>query len=371
MIRYLQIENFKSLKKIGFPLERLNLMFGLNGMGKSSLIQALLLLRQSYWMNDKNNLNQLFFNGPLLGLGTKKDVFCQTRESQQIRFFIHFRDQCEMDCRYGYGEQSQLLDSVRKTGDISINSNVFNEALFSNENFVYLSADHISPQKEYSTENFNFIGINPLGNKGNYAVPFLARMGDQIQVPSELCIKSGRTSSLIDQTSAWMGRVSPEIRLFAQDNMVTQKASMRIRYEGSRLVSDDILPINTGYGISYVLPLIVALLTSNKDSLILVENPESHLHPRAQSAMAELLSRAAAHGAQIICESHSDHIINGVRVSVKNRIISENDLTVDFFSKNSDQETKVDNINIDHNGNLSEYPKGLLDEWGILMSQLI
>ena len=78
MINYMQIENFKSLKKLSLPLEKLNLFFGMNGMGKSSVIQSLLLLRQSFWENLKSNLNYLHTNGDLIRLGTGKDIFCQS-----------------------------------------------------------------------------------------------------------------------------------------------------------------------------------------------------------------------------------------------------------------------------------------------------
>ena len=131
------------------------------------------------------------------------------------------------------------------------------------------------------------------------------------------------------------------------------------------------MPVNVGFGILYVLPLIVELLISGEDSLLLIENPESHLHPKGQTMIARLISLAANHGCQIICESHSDHIINGVRVAIKNGQISNEKVGVSFFSKNKDQETKVDNIYVDEKGNLSDYPAGLLDEWGILMMELI
>lgn len=74
MIRYVQIENFKSLKKFSMPLENLNLLFGMNGMGKSSVIQSFLLLRQSFWENHQSNLDYLYTNGELTRLGTAKDV---------------------------------------------------------------------------------------------------------------------------------------------------------------------------------------------------------------------------------------------------------------------------------------------------------
>ena len=87
--------------------------------------------------------------------------------------------------------------------------------------------------------------------------------------------------------------------------------------------------------------------------------------------IAKLISLAANQGCQIICESHSDHVINGVRVAVKDGQISNEKVGVSFFSKNRDQETKVNNIYVDEKGNLSDYPLGLLDEWGILMTELM
>ena len=87
MIRYLQIENFKSIRRLALPLKPLNLFFGMNGMGKSSVIQTLLLLRQSFWENQKAGLDYLHTNGELIRLGTGKDIFCQSaEEADMVRF---------------------------------------------------------------------------------------------------------------------------------------------------------------------------------------------------------------------------------------------------------------------------------------------
>ena len=206
---------------------------------------------------------------------------------------------------------------------------------------------------------------------GEFIVPFLALEGETIRVPDEMCLQTGKINRLIDQVSAWMAEISPGIRISAELLPAIEKAKLVISYSGDRLVSDSFLPVNVGFGIPYVLPVVVELLISGEDSLLLIENPESHLHPKGQTMIARLISLAANHGCQIICESHSDHVINGVRVAVKNKQISNNKVGVSFFSKNKDQETKVDNIYIDKKGNLSDYPLGLLDEWGILMTELI
>ena len=168
-----------------------------------------------------------------------------------------------------------------------------------------------------------------------------------------------------------MSIISPGVKIGARYLPKEERARLDISYSGQRLESAPFLPVNVGFGIPYVLPLIIALLTAKKDSLLIVENPESHLHPRGQSNISLLIARVANYGAQVICESHSDHIINGIRVAVKENIVPHEELSVVYFTKNSDQLTETVEIAVDKNGNLSDYPEGLLDEWGIQMSMLL
>lgn len=368
MINYLQLENFKSIKKLALPLENLNLFFGMNGMGKSSVIQALLLLRQSFWENHESGLECLFTNGDMIQLGTGKDIFCQSGSPEIIRFYVQYTNNIKLDCSYKYDlnnpNSDQLIRIGKGTGDD------YSVSLFS-QHFSYLGAEHLGPQKQYSIENWKRNGVAKLGTKGEFVVPFLALEGERIRVPKEMCLPTGKTNRLNDQVSAWMAEISPGIRLTAELLPAIEKAKLAISYVGNGLMSDAFLPVNVGFGIPYVLPLIVELLVSEKDSLLLIENPESHLHPKGQAMLGKLIALAAEQGCQIICESHSDHVINGVRVAAKNGLIDNEKVEISFFSKNLEQETKVNNIFIDRNGNLSDYPLGLLDEWGNLMAELM
>lgn len=370
MIKYIHIENFKSIKKIGMPLSNLNLFFGVNGMGKSSVIQSLLLCRQSFWKNGCNGIDKVFPNGDLIELGTVGEIFCHNADNNamMIRFNEDNGEKSEVNC---------LFDSNNSWSnylDCTCNSDIkFKSSAYSKDNFIYLSAEHIGPQRKYDYSKWNAEGINKLGNRGEFTVPFLAMNGDSITVPDELCIFDvrTRTNKLVDQVSAWMGRISPGIRLNTELLGGDQEAKLKISYNEDWFVSATNAPINVGFGIPYVLPVITALLTANKDSLILLENPESHLHPRGQAAIAELMSKVASSGAQIICESHSDHIINGVRVSVKEQLVDKDDVAVAYFSQDASFNTITTLIQIDKNGNLDNYPTGLIDEWGNLMSRLI
>ena len=76
---------------------------------------------------------------------------------------------------------------------------------------------------------------------------------------------------------------------------------------------------NVGFGLSYTLPVIVALLAP-AGALCLIENPESHLHPKGQTKLAELAVRASRAGVQVFVETHSDHFMDGVRIAVRSRL---------------------------------------------------
>lgn len=358
MIRFFQIENFKSLKKTNLYLGNLNLFFGCNGMGKSSIIQALLLLRQSYCKN--NTMMDLFINGDLAKLGIAKDIFCQLAEENFLRFYLK-EDEESFDARYSYKDPfSDKLQGI-------VEANCVANSIFK-KRFVYLGAEHIGPKNSYSSVNWDG---KSLGKYGEYTVPYLAYYGEQIKVNNDLCLPGARSKSLLDQVTAWMKKISPGIRLNAIEELSTQEAYLNISYDMQKLATERISPINTGFGISYVLPIIVALLVAKEDSMLLMENPESHLHPKGQTAIAELMALVAAHGVQIICESHSDHIINGVRVAVKKKKLNHKDLVVAYFDKDENQLTHIDVIDVDSKGNLKNYPEGLLDEWGNAMTELL
>lgn len=367
MITYLQIENFKSLRRVSLPLRKLNLIFGMNGMGKSSVIQTLLLLRQSYWENKKTDLNKLYINGELIKLGNVRDVYCQSAEEDYMRFLLKYSSGMEHDLVYdGLNQNPNNIATMSRENDMSN----CRESLFGRDCF-YLGAEHIGPRVDYKMERWDMSSAAALGTTGNYIVPFLALNGESFRVPECLCHEEAKSDRLLDQISAWMSCISPGVNLSALMTSGQESARLYLKYKGEKLNSIDMSPVNVGFGIPYVLPLITELLIANENTLLMVENPESHLHPKGQTAIAKLLAKVAANGSQIICESHSDHIINGIRVAVRKKELSPEDSAVYFFEKNINQETKVCPIDMDAKGNFSEYPAGLLDEWGLSMAELL
>ena len=84
---------------------------------------------------------------------------------------------------------------------------------------------------------------------------------------------------------------------------------------GLDALADRMRPTNMGFGVSYALPVITAGLLAPAGSLLVVENPEAHLHPAGQSRVGRFLAHLAASGVQVVAETHSDHVLNGVRLA--------------------------------------------------------
>ena len=107
---------------------------------------------------------------------------------------------------------------------------------------------------------------------------------------------------------------------------------------------------------------------------MLIENPEAHLHPKGQFMMGELIARAASAGIQVIVETHSDHVLNGIRVAVHDKVINPDSLKIHFFSRLEEagrMKSKVESPVIDKNGRLDQWPEGFFDEWDKSLERLL
>lgn len=122
--------------------------------------------------------------------------------------------------------------------------------------------------------------------------------------------------------------------------------------------------INTGFGITYVLPILVALLSAKKDSLILIENPEAHIHPKGQAILMELMAKAVDAGVQVVIETHSDHIVNGGLVAVNKGIIDKDKLSLYYFERDEHEHVAVGHqLNVKSDGHISPAPpQGFFDQ---------
>jgi predicted ATPase len=122
-------------------------------------------------------------------------------------------------------------------------------------------------------------------------------------------------------------------------------------------------PIHVGFGLTQVFPIIVAALSASKDDILMIENPEVHLHPAGQAQMGQFLAEVSASGIQVILETHSDHVLNGIRRSVKANKLKSEQAAIYFFRPRADDETQVINPQLDESGNIDSWPDGFFDQF--------
>lgn len=384
MIKSVEIKNFKSIKQKYFPLRNLNVLLGLNGMGKSSFIQALLMLRQSY--NNSLHNGRVELNGQFVNIGKNKDALYQYSK-ENLAFHVRFMNGKNLNLEFEYKREADYLITQEKNErDSSFKwleeNRSHKQTLFSN-NFQYLNAHRIEPTSVHSKGYFSDAKI--LGNRGEYTAHYIEEFGsDDITFDNLLHKNSSIIDSvtgknivnktLINQINLWMREISPDI-FIRTTSINSQNVLLEYEFKQPNFGrTNKFRPENVGFGISYVLPVVTALLSAKKGELIIIENPESHIHPRGQAELGKLIALTAMNDVQIIIETHSDHILNGIRVAVKEKELSEEKVVVFYFDKvvePSEQYSKITNIEIDKNGELSDYPKNILEEWSNQILKLI
>lgn len=368
MLEYVRIQRFKTLLDTRFELGSLNLFSGLNGMGKSSLLQALLLLRQSY---ERNTLLQkgLLLKGDYISLGAGRDVLAERAESNSIEFLLVWPETGPIPFRFDYKPESDLQPSVSplRLPDPERLS------LF-NENFQYLSAERVGPKTYYETSDYHIRDLNSLGNCGEYTAHFIAENGRKPLSIEAFRHPKSSSASLLENLDHWMSELSPGLRIHATMQAPLNTVSLAYAFEQGKETTADFTPQNVGFGLTYVLPVVTAILRAKPGDLVLMENPESHLHPAGQTVVGRLCAIAATQGVQLFVESHSDHFLNGVRVAVKQGKLSPDEVRLFFLERNplgAAHATQVISPEIDADGRIDLWPDGFFDEWDRQLEKLL
>jgi predicted ATPase len=202
-----------------------------------------------------------------------------------------------------------------------------------------------------------------VGSVGENIVDFMEKyMGQGLCVPPALARGESNVEHNIVQ---WLREISPgvDFSIVGDPNMLAGT----FMFNGHSA-------FHSGFGLSYALPIIASVLVHSaqlqttgkgipKSVLLMVEYPEAHLHPSAQTKMGKLLALAAACGVQIVAETHSDHLLNGVRLAIKEGGLACDDAKVFYFrAGKGDAPSSVEPLNIDKFGMLDHWPDGFFDE---------
>jgi predicted ATPase len=364
MINSVRLKNFKAFENQVLKLKNLTLLSGLNSTGKSSVLQALLLLRQSY-KQDFLPEKGLALNGDLVCIGTAQDALFEDAKENSIGFELIWKDGKQGTWLFNYDPEAEVLaiDSPPTVPDI------YYLSLF-NDNFHYLQAERLGPRTYFEISDFQVRQHQQLGTKGEYTAHFISIYRDKNIPHANLSHPKAISLNLREQVEAWLGEVSPGTRLEIKSNPDMDLVSFQYSYG----LSNPRRATNVGFGITYTLPIIVAVLTSSPGTLILVENPEAHLHPKGQSKMGELLALAASCDVQVVIETHSDHVLNGIRRVVHAGKLDHKDVQLHYFQRQEKEGqafTEVVSPNIKRSGRIDKWPDGFFDQMEKDLMELI
>lgn len=371
MINSITLHNFKCFSHLYMPLKQLTLIAGVNGAGKSSIVQSLLLLRQSFIDKDTDWSEELLLNGDLVNLDCAEDLLFADTEEEEPKISICVEDE---DNEYNFVITPETHgDHVYVT-----TGNILSEAKslsLLQSDFVYLYADRIDPEIRYdmprSSKQDSRLG-NKKANKSVFRLAQAVNTNEKIALP-ELKQEKAMDDSILRNVSAWINYImGSNIEVKAEETIKDSEARYIYTINNHLGEQKNLSPLNVPFGNNYLLPIVLAVLTAPIGSMLLIENPESHLHPAAQGRVGELLARCANAGVQIIVETHSDHLMNGIRYACKKKLIDNENVEMDLICKDKEEYSHIrKHIEIDSDGYIRCWVPGFFDEWENALTRLL
>lgn len=389
MLTQAHLTNFKCFgEKREFELSKINLFTGLNGSGKSSVLQSILLLSQSVYKHDSFR-SLLVSSNQWVKLGDFSDIlnkkkdptvilgFCSGKKGEPTgRSFSFYYQQHNKLADWGelvdYELNGSLASKIELGGLPSPRKNSIGEAdikhtfdytddqlivsLF--KNVHYVSADRMGSRLYY--DKFGALDTRT-GSHGEYFLNILTHN----RMVGETLSRSGRSNELLDVCQEWLDYIFDGAAISVKDATSTLELEISTT-KGGKLYKS----VNVGFGYSYILALLVTALIADKDEIVIFENPEAHLHPKAQSRFMQLIVQRAseADSPQFFIESHSEHILNALRVAVANPDVkmSKDDVSIYYFDKDFSSQ-KMD---LKDDGFITNWPAGFFDEAELAMSMI-
>lgn len=365
MLTQLDLQHFKCFELLHLPLHPMTLLSGTNASGKSSVLQALVLLHQT--MREHEWSLRLMLNGKSVQLGTVSDIVDKVYGRRE--FEIGLIDG-EIPYQWMFtGERLDMSMAVKRViaNGVSIDDPSQLRYLLSPDeapslserlkNLTYLTAERIGPRETYNVDDPQVAPV--VGPSGEDAASVLYAKRDE-HICEALALPDASSRNLLQQVEARMRTFFPGCRLEIQPVPYANAVTLGLR------TSDDTdfhRPVHAGFGITQVLPIVIAALAAKPEDLLLIENPEVHLHPAAQAQMGQFLAKVAQSGIQIIMETHSDHVLNGVRRAVKADVLSSDQVSIHFFRPRTGDDAQVVSPILDSTGNIDAWPDGFFDQF--------
>ncbi|MEP0961023.1 MAG: DUF3696 domain-containing protein [Roseobacter sp.] len=345
-VNAISMQGFKCFDNLRLELGQLTLVTGFNGGGKSTALQPLLLCSQAIRLG---KLDKLPLNGLLVRLGTAGDISSKQSDRQMLLQVDGNDGKFAVQPRLSAGDRILPLSNAPE----SHRSEKLERAL---KNLSFLGAVRIGPEDAFPLPES--VEVRDVGHDGSFAPYWFDRLADDEIDPRRL-FPDTEASTFRKQLDSWLASLFPNASANVQNVLATSQMNLQFRL--SELGSWQ-RPSNIGYGLTYAFPILVALLAASPKQVIVIDSPEAHLHPSAQSQMGRILAAFANAGVQIIVETHSDHLLNGVRLALRDGHIRPDDLRIHFFNGANGKKHGVTTPGIGAGGEIYEWPEGFFDQ---------
>jgi predicted ATPase len=223
----------------------------------------------------------------------------------------------------------------------------------------------MGPKTSFAVSNAEVRSHRRLGRDGEFAAHYLSEFGEEAVRNKAIHHPAARSHQLRHQLEAWLGEISPGTKLYTEAHPSLDRVSLQYAFSTGRGETNRYRATNVGFGISYLLPILTIALAAPAGSLLLIENPEAHIHPHGQLRIGNLLALASLADVQIIVETHSDHILNGLRLAVHDQLLAPDDVALHYFHRQTDDDsiqTRVTSPRMDEAGRLDHWPEGFFDQ---------
>ncbi len=368
MLAQLELKHFKCFEEQRIPFAPLTLLSGSNASGKSSVLQALVLLHQTMRAHEWST--RLLLNGEEIKLGTIADVV--DKEFGRQSFEIQIDETDGTSRRWFFeGERAEMsmalaridVDGVMHDRPTHLRYLVpwaplgeAGEIERHLTRLTYITAERLGPREVYPLMDRQIATV--VGASGEHAMSVLHWGRDEpVLAPLALPgIPNLRLAQVVGRMRTFFPGCGLDLQPVAKANAVTVGFATSDGGDFHR-------PIHVGFGLTQVLPIVIAGLSAKPGDILVIENPEVHLHPAGQTRMGQFLASVASAGVQVIVETHSDHVLNGVRRSVKETGIKAQEVALHFFRPRTQDADQVVSPQLDAEGNIDHWPEGFFDQF--------
>lgn len=428
MLTQLSVANFKSWKRIDqMRLAPITGLFGTNSSGKTSILQLLLMLKQTIESSDRAQVLEFGDEKSLTNLGSFRDVVYGHEKPGAMDFSLRWNlarslvvkdpesktntlfstDQLAFSCdvgengadrlavsrmKYSLDDHQFTLERKGQTGgkyELSAEGDSFRfvrthgrawdlpapvkfygfpdqvYAYYQNASFLselqlafeslFGQVYYLGPLREFPQRHYAWKGSEPadMGRRGERVVDAMLAARER-----GATISPGhrrKRVALEQRVATWLEELglihSFSVEPVAKDSSIYQVRVQKTPGSAKVLITD------VGFGVSQILPVLVLCYYAPEGSIILLEQPEIHLHPSVQSGLADVFIDAALNrGVQIVVESHSEHLLRRLQRRVADQTITP-DKTALYFCEATDEGSRLTSLDVDLFGGIKNWPK--------------